>query len=154
VVLPPLPTLPAFPAPTAGSFTVNSGTTQSRAPGSYLTGTVNGGTLILAAGDYFFRSLTINSGSTVRVTPTTRIFVRDSLIFNASLRATSGTAVQAIFLGFAGIDLSLNARFDGTLVAPNANVRFGTGSGLTFTGSFFGRILEITPASTLVCRVN
>ena len=154
VVLPPLPTLPAFPAPTAGSFTVNSGTTQSRAPGSYLTGTVNGGTLILAAGDYFFRSLTINSSSTVRVTPTTRIFVRDSLIFNASLRATSGTAVQAIFLGFAGIDLSLNARFDGTLVAPNANVRFGTGSGLTFTGSFFGRILEITPASTLVCRVN
>jgi len=155
VVLPPLPVLPAFPAPTAGSFTVNSGQTQTHAPGSYQSGTVNGGTLILAAGDYFFRSLTINSGSTVRVRPTTRIFVRDTLGFGASLLAAAGTAVQPIFLGYAGTaDLGMLARFDGTLVAPNATVRFGTGAGLTFTGSFFAKVLEVTPASTLVCRVN
>jgi hypothetical protein len=155
VVLPALPTLPAFPAPMAGGFTVNSGVTLSRPPGSYSAATVlNGGTLILAAGDYFFQSLTINASSTVRATPTTRIFTRDTLIFNAPIRGTSGTALQAIFLGFAGANLSLTAQFNGTLVAPNANVIFGTGAGVTYRGSFFGRILEVTPGSTLVCSVN
>jgi hypothetical protein len=153
VVLPPLPTLPAFPPPTLGSFTVNSGT-QARAPGSYVAGTVNGGTLVLAAGDYFFDSLTINAGAVVRATPTTRVFVRDTLIFNAPIRAPAGTAVQAIVLGFAGANLSMTATFNGTLIAPNANVQLGTGAGLTFTGSFFGRILEVTPASTLVCSAS
>ncbi len=155
VVLPPLPTLPAFPTPTLGGFTVNSGTTQSRGPGSYTDGTViNGGTLILAAGDYFFQNLTINAGSTVRVTPTTRVFVQSSLIFNAPFLASTGTAVQPIFLGFAGTNLSLTARFNGTLVAPAASVLFGTGPGVVYTGSFFARSLEVTAASTLVCNLN
>jgi hypothetical protein len=153
VTLPPLPTLPAFPPATAGSFTVNSGT-QTHAPGSYVSGTVNGGTLVLNSGDYFFQSLTINSGVTVRVTPTTRIFVRNTLFFNSPLRASSGTAIQASFLGFAGASVSLNAQFDGTLIVPNGTVLFGTGSGLTYTGSFFARDIEVTPASALVCKVN
>jgi hypothetical protein len=155
VVLPPLPTLPAFPPPTLGGFTVNSGTTQSHPPGSYTTATtINGGTLILAAGDYFFQSLTINSGSTVRATPETRVFVENALIFNAPFRASSGTAIQAITFGFAGANLSLLAQFNGTLIAPNADVIFGTGAGITYTGSFFGRTLEVTPASNLVCSLN
>jgi hypothetical protein len=112
---------------------------------------VNGGTLILSAGDYFFQSLTINSGSTLRATPTTRIFVRDALVFNAPVLATSGTALQAITLGFAGTTLGMFAPFNGTLIAPNATVTFGTGAGLTYRGSFFGRTLEVTPASVLVC---
>jgi hypothetical protein len=154
VVLPPLPALPAFPPPTLGAFTVNSGTTQTRGPGSYTTGTVNGGTLILTSGDYFFQNLILNAGSTIRVTPTTRVFVQSSLFFNAPFRASSGTAIQPIFLGFAGSNLSLLAQFNGTLVAPNASVVFGTGSGIVYTGSFFGRSLEVTPASTLVCSLD
>ena len=71
--------------------------------------------------------------------------MRDNLVFNAPVRATSGTAVQSVFLGFAGATLNLFAPFNGTLVAPNAAVTFGTGSGLTYTGSFFGRILEVAP---------
>jgi hypothetical protein len=115
---------------------------------------VNGGTLILTGGDYFFQSLTVNSGVTVRVAPTTRIFVRNTLFFNSPLRASSGTAIQASFLGFAGASVSLNAQFDGTLVVPNGTVLFGTGSGLTYTGSFFARDIEVNPASALVCKVN
>jgi hypothetical protein len=153
VALPATPALPTFPTATLAAFTVASGTSQSRPPGSYLgTSAVNGGTLILSAGDYFFRSLTINAGSTVRVAPTTRIFVHDALVFNAPFRAGSGTAVQAIQLGFAGSTLSLIAPFNGTLIAPNADVIFGTGAGVSYTGSFFARVLEITPASTLLCN--
>jgi hypothetical protein len=152
VILPPLPALPAFPAPTAGSFTVNSGT-QTRAPGSYASGTVNGGTLILQAGTYFFQNLTFNSGTTIRATPTTRVFVRDSLAFRSAFR-TLGGAVQSIFLGFAGSNLVMEAPFNGTFVAPNAAVAFGIGSGLSFTGAFYARTIEIRPASALVCLAS
>ena len=64
VTLPSIPTLPVFPPATA-PFTVNSGARVTLAPGSYTTGNVNGGTLVLGAGDYFMTSFTVNSGSTV-----------------------------------------------------------------------------------------
>jgi hypothetical protein len=152
VTLPALPTLPAFPPPTLGSFNVNSGTV-SKAPGSYVAGTISGGTLVLAAGDYYFQSLTINAGSTVRATPTTRIFVQNTLNFNASILASSGSAIQPIFLGLAmSTSTTLAARFDGTVVAPNGTVVFGTGSALTFSGSYFARTIEVGTGSTLACH--
>ncbi len=152
VNLPPLPTLPAFPPPTAGSFTVNSGTV-SKAPGSYTSGQVSGGTLVLSAGDYFFQSFTINTGAVVRATPTTRIFVQNTLNFNASILASTGSSVQPIQLGYAGTaSVTLGARFDGTLIAPSGAVTFGTGSALTFSGSFFAKTIEIAGGSTLACH--
>ncbi len=153
VQLPALPVLPAFPAPTKGTFTVNSGS-QTFGPGSYTSGTVNGGTLTLLAGDYFFQSLTINANTTVRVAPTTRIFVRNTLALSSPFRG-SGSAAQSITLGFAGsTTLNLTSVFNGTLIAPNATVNFGSGSGLTYTGSFFGAAFEVEPGSTLVCAPN
>jgi hypothetical protein len=154
VVLPALPTLPSFPTPTLGGFTVNAGTTVSnKGPGSYSSVTIiNGGTLILKAGDYYFQSLTINSGAILRVTATTRIFVRDAVTFNSPFLGSSGSAVQPIYFGYAGtVDLSMNSVFNGTLVAPNGKVKFGSGSALTFTGSFFGRSFELNPGASLVC---
>jgi hypothetical protein len=47
--------------------------------------------------------------------------------------------------------VSLLARFDGTLLAPNATVFFGTGVGMTFTGSFFARVIEVRADTSLVC---
>jgi hypothetical protein len=153
VQLPALPTLPPFPPPTMGGFTVNSNTTQTRPPGSYSGATIlNGGTLNLQAGDYYFQSLTINSGSTVRVPTTARIFVRDTLVHNAPFRVPSGTAIQTVPLGFAGSSVSLFALFNGTLIAPNAAVTFGTSGAKTFTGSFFARSFQLTPDTNLICR--
>jgi hypothetical protein len=149
VLLPALPTLPAFPNPTLGTFTVNSGS-QSHGPGSYTSGTVNGGTLILSAGDYFFQSLTINANVTVRVQPTTRIFVKNTLAFQSPLLAASGSTVQAITLGFAGTTLTMPVTFNGTLIAPSAAVTLGSNS-VTFTGSFFARTLEVEPGNNVIC---
>ena len=155
VALPPIPALPAFPAVTGGNITVNSGNRRTLAAGSFGNVTVtSGGTLVLGAGDFFFQNLTMNSAATVRVTPTTRIFVRTSFTAQASFLAAAGTAVQPIFFGFAGNTLSFDAAFNGTLVAPNATVFFGTGAGLTFTGAFYGRTLEVRPQSTLVCLTS
>jgi hypothetical protein len=152
VVLPALPVLPAFPAPVGNNLTVNSGSTLTLTPGSRPSVVVNsGGTLVLGAGDYYFRNLTISANSTVRAPSTTRVFVRDSLTVQSPFRTPTGGAVQALFLGFAGSTLTLDAVFNGTLVAPNSSVAFGTGAGLTYTGAFYARSIEVRPASTLVC---
>lgn len=152
VSLPSLPTLPSFPAPTGGSLAWNTGTT-SRGPGSYDTFQLNGGTLSLtSAGDYYFRTLTINSGATIRVAANAHIYVQNSLTYQARFLQPSGTATQSVYLGFGGTSLLMLAPFNGTLVAPSASVSFGTGSGLTFTGSFFAQNIEVQPASVLACQ--
>jgi hypothetical protein len=152
VFLPPIPTLPAFPPQTGGNFTINSGQTVSLSAGSYGFMTINsGGTLFLGAGDFYFRNFTmINSAVTVRVSPATRLFVSGTFAYRTPFTLTNGQ-VQAIFLGFTGTSAVLEARFDGTLVAPNASIAFGVGSGLTFTGSFFAKSFDIRPQSVLVC---
>ena len=151
VVLPVLGTLPSFPSPTAGSFTVSSGTVTKN-PGSYTTASVTGGTLVLKSGDYYFQSLTINANVTVRATSTTRVFVRNTLTFQSPIRATTGTAIQPLFVGFAGSTVTLEAELDGTFLAPSANVGFGVDTSITFTGSYFARAIDIRPASVLHCR--
>jgi V8-like Glu-specific endopeptidase len=151
VTAPPLPTLPPFPPPSAGSFTVDRGS-QTRPPGSYGSVVVNGGALVLMDGDYFIQRLTINANVTVRATAATRIFVRDALAFRSPIRALAGNSVQPTFVGFAGSTVALEAQLDGTLVAPTATVTFGVGSRLTFTGSFRARVLDVRPDSVLVCR--
>ncbi len=152
VSLPDLPALPSFPPATGGSIIVNSGATRSLVAGSYSSVTVNsGGALLLGKGDYFFQSLTINASVTLRATPTTRVFVQSQLALRSSFLASSGSSIQSVFLGFAGSSLVLEATFNGTLVAPEAAVEFGTGSGLTFAGAFYGWVLEVRPQSTLVC---
>jgi len=152
VTLPPLPTLPAFPPPTGNNMTING--TFSPAPGSYRSITLNSGaTLNLAAGTYFFQSLIINSAVTVRAQATTRVFVQSQIAVRSPFR-NAGGATQSIFLGYAGASLVMEAAFNGTLVAPNASVAFGVGSGLTFTGAFFARQIEVRPDSSLVCLAS
>ena len=157
VTLPPmsgLPALPAFPAPNQMDVTVNTGT-QTIGPGSRVGGTVNGGTLVLQAGTYYFRNLTINNNVTVRAPAGTTIYVRDSLAFRSSIRQPTGTAVQTVTLGYSGTaPTSLEATFNGSFVAPNASVMFGVGSGLTFTGAFYAKGIEVRPASTMVCQTS
>lgn len=152
VSLPALPTLPSFPPPTLGSFAVNSGTV-SKGPGSYVSGQVNGGTLVLAAGDYFFQSLTINANVTVRATPTTRIFVQNSFFFNSPIRQATGTAIQPVTVGYAGSTaVSLGARLDGSFTAPNASVVFGSAGATTYSGAYFARSIEVAAGTILACH--
>jgi hypothetical protein len=152
VVLPPLPGLPAFPAPTGGDVTVNSGS-RTLTPGSYGTVTLNSGaTLVMTAGDFFMQSLFINSGVNVRVqvTPDTHVFVQSQMAFRSPFVNGSGT-LQPILLGFAGSALTVETTFSGTLLAPNGSVTFGIGSGVNYHGSFFGKNLEVRNNSTLTC---
>jgi hypothetical protein len=151
IVLPALPTLPSFPPVNSGSVTVNSGS-MTRGPGSYDNVTLNGGTLVFSpAGDFFVKSLTINSSTTFRVAPNSRIFVQNQVAYRSPFLALSGTALQSVYFGFAGTSVTMEAPFNGTFLAPSATAAFGTGSGLTFTGSFFASTIQVRPGSILVC---
>jgi hypothetical protein len=108
--------------------------------------------LVLKSGDYYFQSLTINANVTVRATSTTRVFVRNALTFQSPIRAATGTAIQPLFVGFAGSTATLEAELDGTFLAPSASVAFGVDTSITFTGSYFARAIDIRPASVLHCR--
>jgi hypothetical protein len=152
VSLPRLPTLPAFPTASGNSITVNPPSTTSLPAGSYRYTTVNsGGTLVLGTGDYFFTDLIINASATVRVAANTRVYVQNTSALRSSFTSSAGAVVPITF-GYAGTaDLHVETRFDGILIAPQAHVYFGIGGGLTYTGSFYARILEVNPSTTLVC---
>jgi hypothetical protein len=47
--------------------------------------------------------------------------------------------------------LALYAPFRGTILAPGRDLVVGTANGMTFTGSFYARSIDVTPGSTLVC---
>jgi hypothetical protein len=152
VTLPALPSLPTFPAPSGGNRTLNSGAT-TLAAGSYGDVIVNSGAeLRLGSGDYFFRSFLVNSSSSiVKANPATRVFVLNQLALRSSFK-TSSNAIESVFLGFAGSAVTLEAAFDGTFLAPNAFASFGTGSALTFKGSFLARSIEARSGTALVCK--
>jgi hypothetical protein len=152
VTLPALPTLPAFPAPVGPTINVNPGPVVTRAPGSYPTVNVNsGGTFRLSAGDYYFQTLNINNGGRLEAVTGTRIFVKNALAYRARIVTTS-SAPQPVFLGYAGTTtLRMEAPFDGSLLAPNARVSFGVGSGTLFRGTFKAKTIEVNGQSTLAC---
>jgi MYXO-CTERM domain-containing protein len=151
VSFPAAPTLPTFPTPSGANAIVNSGSTYAPAPGSYPSLTVNSAaTLVLAAGDYYFTTLVINGSATVRANAATRVFARNQLTLGSSVRTSSG-ALAPIMLGFAGTSFSLGVAFTGTLIAPNAALSIGSGSNLSFAGSFFAKTIELQPAVVVTC---
>jgi hypothetical protein len=152
VTLPALPTLPVFPPPVGPTINVNPGPVVTRAPGSYPTVNVNsGGTFRLSAGDYYFQTLNINNGGRLEAVTGTRIFVKNALAYRARIVTTS-SAPQPVFLGYAGTTtLRMEAPFDGSLLAPNARVSFGVGSGTLFRGTFKAKTIEVNGQSTLAC---
>lgn len=153
VALPALPALPAFPPPTGTDQYVNSGEIRILAPGSYRGYTINsGGRLVLTNGDYYFTGVfMVNSASTVQVAPGTRIFVSGTVAYRSQF-ILAGGAPASIFFGLAtATNTVMEAPFNGTLLAPNGQVTFGTGSGLEFRGSFLANSIEVRPGSRLVC---
>jgi hypothetical protein len=149
VALPALPTLPSFTVPGGSGITVN--TSRTLTPGSYASVTANSGaTLIFSGGDFYIGSLTINSSVTLRAAANTRIFVKTGLAFRSSF-TTPSNQIQPVCLGFAGTSATFEAIFNGTLLAPNATITFGLNSPLTFTGSFYAKVLWLRPNNQLIC---
>lgn len=146
--LPPLPSLATFPATGGPDVTVGDTEQQTLPEGSYgAVAVLDGGTLILTGGSYFFETLSLPAGSQIEAAPDTRVYVANSLLLESSFlasgsgvgcascaapatcftggRPSEARCVQRIFLGYAGTDpLTVATPFLGTFVAPNASVTF------------------------------
>jgi hypothetical protein len=153
IILPELPTLPAFDPPMGDDDWVGPGETLTLPVGSYPIIGINSNpsdpaTLELLDGDYFFTELHINADAILRTSPGTRIFV--SGYFGVHDRVTFEGG--PLYIGLAGNqDSTIESSFTGTLIAPDRHIEFGVGSGVTFTGSFLARSIRVRPNSTLVC---
>jgi hypothetical protein len=138
--------------------TVPPNETASRAPGSYGQVTVfTNARLQLTAGTYFFTGLQLEPQSILEVDESAGpvlIFVSQSIIYRGRI-AEPGGATATVFLGYTGTNaVFLEAPFNGTLVAPNANLTLGAGSFLQFRGQFVARTFEQRPDVVLTCDTS
>lgn len=142
-----------FPT-TPGSQAINNASVPPFAPGNYGQITVNtNGVLVLQAGTYFFEALTVNSGGKIVATPDTVLFVKNSNQLQGPIQDASNNLV-GVFLGYAGTTLNLSNNFIGTVVAPNATVRFGTNTAQLFIGTIHARVIELQNGADLQCQAE
>ena len=138
-----------------GVYTVNDGDTLDLAPGNYTSVTLNSnGVLNLSAGTYFFDNFVAHAGTVINIsgnnTPVI-VYVRDSFTCRAALNHSHSSS--DFFVGFAGQGtVDLDGPFAGTVVAPNATIRFAPLNGGSHEGSFFAKSIW-AEANTPINRV-
>ena len=143
------------PAATGGDVSLEPDQTRPPlAPGSYHAVTAKTRAVLpLAAGTFFFDSLDIEPLATLNVSAgPVFIYVATSLLLKGNIQA--GQQDQKFFIGFLGTSqVSLESAFTGTIVAPNAMLRFAPLNGAgSFTGQFFARDINVEASDTIVLR--
>jgi hypothetical protein len=141
-----------FPTPGADVF-LQPDTSRTLAAGSFGAVTVQPrATLNLSSGTYFMQSLDLESQAHLSLDDShgpVLLYVANSLIYRASVTDTAANP-SAVLLGFAGsAPISIEASFDGTLVAPNASVTVGS---LVHHGAFFGKAVEVLSGATILAQ--
>jgi len=143
-----------FPAAT-GAVTAHAGETKVLAPASYgALSALSGGTVKLSAGTYYFTSFDLEPQSSFAVDTRSGpviVYVQSgSFIYRGAL-AVTGDPINFMTAYAGSAPLVLEAAYNGTFVAPAASVRLAS---ITqgFTGAFFGRDLEVSPATVVTYR--
>jgi hypothetical protein len=159
VGLPAFPDLSSvvFPASNLGDANLEPSVNRTILPGAYNTVRVaTGATLNLSSGTYFFNSFDLEPQGTVTLDQThgpITIYIKTWLAYRASFVDPSGS-YAGFFVGYFGTGLTLEAPFNGVLVAPNAAMTLGVSTSTTFTGDFFAKGLALTPNTVVVCKSN
>jgi DNA-binding protein YbaB len=153
VVLPILQVHVQFPPTASNPINVGSGAQLTAAPAYYRSITLaSRATLTVSSGVYFTDSLTIGSGSTVVVNATNGpviLWVKNALTFAGSLKDAAG-AFPRIWIGYIGTaGVSLQTPFQGSIVAPNAQITLATVGAPNHVGSFHAQSLQIAPGQTI-----
>jgi len=141
-----------FPTPGA-PINLEPDTSQTLSPGSYGDVTVKSrSTLRLNPGTFFVNSFSIEPQATIAVDggPVT-LYVGTTMNFKGTISA--GAQDASFLVGVAGTGtVFLETPFTGTIVAPNATIRFATVTGTGYTGQFFGRGIDIQPDSIFTLK--
>jgi hypothetical protein len=144
-----------YPSATVANVVVPVNGTGTSAPGRYGTFQVfSGGKLNLTTGTYFIDSLDLETGSKLILNQDAGpviLYVRTSVIYRGASSTTSGVAPDLLFGYFGTADLSIEASFVGTIVAPTAKIILRTVTG-GHTGAFFGANIEVSPNVTVTYR--
>jgi hypothetical protein len=144
-----------YPAAVVTSVSVPVNGTSTAAPGRYGTLQVfTGGKLNLSAGTYFIDSLDLEPSAKLILNQDAGpviLYVRTSVIYRGSITTTSGVSPDLLFGYFGTADLSIQASFVGTIVAPTAKIVLATVTG-GHTGAFFGANIEVSANTTVNYR--
>jgi hypothetical protein len=151
-VLPGIAISPVFPSPQA-AVDLTPNTMQTLAPGSYASLEVHpNATVTLQTGTYYFGSLYFHFSANVVVPGTgpvviyvTSSFISDGNIEGPGTAQNLARSVALVYLGTAAT--TLEGTFNGTIVAPNANIVLQ--SQMNFTGQILSQSLEVSSDDVL-----
>jgi hypothetical protein len=136
-----------YPVATVTNVVVAVNGTGTAAPGRYGTFQIfSGGKLNLTAGTYFIDNLDLEPSAKLVLNQDAGpviLYVRTSSIFRGAVTTTSGVAPDLLFGYFGTADLSIEAPFVGTIVAPTAKIILRTFT-TAHVGAFFGANVEVS----------
>jgi hypothetical protein len=137
----------AVSLPTPGSnLTGNSGAVLSPLPGSFGSVVVNSGaTLTLKSGRYFMTSLSLQTGSELRLDKRSgpiQVYVANSLTYRARMTDLGGEVGDFLIAVLGTTEVPLEQAFIGSLYVPNAKLTLATIAG-SYVGQFLGKNVEV-----------
>src|SRR4051812_19962342 len=153
VVAPELSLSTQFPATVAPALNVAAGATATATPKYYSSIKLNtNARLNVSGGVYYMNSLELQTGSKIIVNASNGpviFWIRDSFIFKGAL-TDAANVFPRIWVGYLGTTtVSLDTPFQGSLVAPNAQITLSTVGNPNHQGSFHGRHLQVGPGQTI-----
>jgi MYXO-CTERM domain-containing protein len=87
----------------------------------------------------------------VKVSPLTRLFVKNSVIYRGLFANSSGQPAPTFLAYYGTSALFLESNFSGTLLASSARAVLGDADSRTFAGRVLAREIELRPDVTLTC---
>jgi len=151
ISLPPFPSIDnEWPATSQGSVLLKAGDTQLIEPGAFdLVRVPPNATLVLESGTYYFDSLDVRPRAVVRAEGEVTIEVRTGAVLRSSF-VDEGGGIVPVTLRYRGLaPLGLVSAFDGSVLAPKADLSIGSGHARSFTGMFYAKTIDVRPGVTV-----
>lgn len=145
-----------FPAAADVDVTLEPDQVTTRDPGRYRNLTIKSrARLNLRTGTYFFETLGVIEPQAVisldeRSGPVV-VYVKQPFVFRGSVVSNIGQPDWLIGVTGAGA-ISIEAPFQGTIVAPNCGIVIGTVDTTTHSGAFVGKDIELQPGVRVAFR--
>jgi hypothetical protein len=138
-------TLPVTFTTPSTQLNINAGSVVSLSPGAYGNVTVySGGTLNLAGGVYAFSNPDCEPNCTIALTGTGPTWIFNMTTGSIILRGVVGANATNLFMGIPrSAVVDVGNTFNGTIVAPNADVDVDMVNGAVMSGSVFAKTFTL-----------
>jgi len=153
VILPVLQLAASFPATVLNAINLAAGAHATAAPAYYRSITLGSGAeLTVTSGVYFTDSLDLELNSKLIVNTSNGpviFWIKNSFIFKGAFTDAAGVfpRIWVGYLGTAGV--TLEKPYQGSLVAPNAQITLATVGAPNHVGSFHALNLQVGPDQTI-----